>query len=53
MNESNICVFRVMKCYFLVDSCFLESLLICSADMLSEIDRVNSMLEHNNTHIIY
>ena len=44
MNESNIYVFRVMKCYFSVDSCFLESLLICFTDMLSEIDCVNSML---------
>ena len=51
MNESNIYVFRVMKCYFSVDSCFLESLLICFADMLSEIDYVNSMLVQNNTHI--
>ena len=51
MNKSNIYVFRVMKCYFLVDSCSLESLLICSADMLSEIDCVNSMLVQNNTHI--
>ena len=51
MNESNIYVFRVMKCYFSVDSCFLESLLICFADMLSEIDCVNSMLVQNNTHI--
>ena len=51
MNESNIYVFRVMKCYFSVDSCFLERLLICFADMLSEIDCVNSMLVQNNTHI--
>ena len=52
MNESNIYVFRVMKCYFLVYSCFLESLLIFFADMLSEIDCVNSMLIQNITHSI-
>ena len=51
MNESNIYVFIVMKCYFSVDSWFLESLLICFAYMLSEIDCVNSMLVQNNTYI--
>ena len=51
MIESDIYVFRVMKCYFSVDSCFLESLLNCFADMLSELDCVNSMLVQNNTHI--
>ena len=44
MNESNNCAFSVMKCYFSVDSCFLESLLNCFADMSLEIDYVNSML---------
>ena len=51
MNKSNIYVFRVMKCYFSVDSWILGSLLICFADMISEIDCVNSMLVQNNTHI--
>ena len=51
INESNIYVFRVMKCYFSVDCLFLESLLNCFADMLSEIDYVNRMLIQNNTHI--
>jgi len=44
INGLNIYVFRVMKCYFSVDNCFLERLLIFFADMLSEIDGVNSML---------
>ena len=51
MNELNIYVFKVMKCYVSVDNCFLESLLNCFADMLVEIDYVNSMLVQNNTHI--
>ena len=45
INESNIYVFRVMKCYFLVDSCFLESILICFVEMLLELDYVIRMLE--------
>ena len=44
INESNIYVYRVMKCYFSVDTCFLESLLIYFVDMLAEIDCVNNML---------
>ena len=51
IKESNIYVYIVMKCYFSVDSCFLESLLICFADMISEIHYVNSMLVQNNTYI--
>ena len=51
MNESNIYVSRVMKCYFSIDSYFLESKWNCFVDMLSEIECVNSMLVHNKTHI--
>ena len=51
INESNIYVYKVMKCYFSVDTCFLEILLIYFVDMLAEIDCVNNMLVQNNTHI--
>ena len=51
MNESNIYVLRVMKCYFSVDSCFLESKWNFFVEMLSEIDCVNNMLVQNKTHI--